>query len=92
MAKKQLMELNAISNLHLILQSEECAFTTEIATDDGDTTCQCIPLEQIENIKIQLDLLERYMVAYNKAINNGTETPQWHEIKANPKAYKLNRE
>ncbi len=92
MSKKQLMELNGIANLILILRSEECSFETEIMTDNGLESHQCIPQSQMEKIKQQLDLLERYMVAYNKAISSGTQTPYWHEILANPKAYPLNRE
>lgn len=88
--KKQGMELNGIANLLIILNSEECSFTTVIGTDDGDKDHQCIPLERMSDIKMQLEYLERYMVAYNKAVREGTQTPFWHEILANPKAFPLN--
>lgn len=88
--KQQSMELNGISNILMILASDECSFTTEMGTDNGPTAIQCIPLDQMDSIKEQLHLLERYMCAYNKAITEGTQTPYWHEILANPNQYPLN--
>ena len=48
--------------------------------------------EEVVALLNQLDLLERYMLAYNDAILKQVQTPFWHEVKQNPNLYKTNRE
>ena len=43
-------------------------------------------------IKEQLDLLERYMIAFADSTQKGEKPPYWHEVKGDPSKYKLNRE
>lgn len=76
------IELNGVANIHVILQ-------LEADVKDGVVTMN---VETIASIEKQLDTMERYMLAYNDAINNGVETPFWHEVRDNPTKYPLNRE
>lgn len=80
--KKQGMELNGISNLLILLSIVEQDFGHEHSIEDGE--------KAISDMKKQLEYLERYMVAYNKAVREGTQTPYWHDILANPKGFPLN--
>lgn len=76
------IELNGVANIHAILQ-------LEADVKDGVVSMN---LETIASIEKQLDTMERYMLAYNDAINKGVETPFWHEVRDNPTKYPLNRE
>lgn len=79
---KRGMELNGVANIDLLLQ-------VEVDVKDGQAVMN---LETLKSIKQQLVLLERYMLAYNKAVSNDTQTPMWHEVYANPNLYPRNRE
>lgn len=81
-SNKQIMELNGVANLLLILQSSPI----ENVVREGGVAFE----QAIMAMEEQLDLLERYMVAFNKSIQEGTQNPYWHEIKANPNQYPLN--
>jgi len=79
---KQVMEVNGVANLMILLEGlESCApsLTNE-------------QYEHVAKAHEQLELLERYMLAFNKAVQEGTANPFWHEVKANPSAYPTNRE
>jgi hypothetical protein len=80
---KRIMELNGVANIDLMLQVE-----ADIKPD-GQVVMN---LETLNSIKEELVMLERYMLAYNRAVTNGTQTPFWHEVRANPKLYPRNRE
>ena len=74
---KQGMELNGVANIIMLIASVDA---------------QTIDWSTVETIKEQAKLLERYMIAYNKAINEGTQTPAWHEVRENPSHYPNNSE
>jgi hypothetical protein len=73
------IELNGVANLL-------------IQVDSLDEYTHYLHRESFQQMKEQLNLLERYMLAYNEAINRGATPPAWHEVKSNPKLYKTNRE
>lgn len=73
---KNTMEVNGIANLHLLLSNDDAT--------------QNLSEETMKDIKEQLDLLERYMIAYQASVEAGKPNPFWHDIKANPSAYPLN--
>jgi hypothetical protein len=79
---KQGIELNGLANISMLLQVEV----------DKKNEQMVMNVETFDSIKKQIELLERYMLAYNKAINEGTKTPYWHEVRDNPTLYPLNRE
>lgn len=76
---KRGIELNGVANLRLLVEA---------------LTSEHVPVKTQYEADIigQLDLLERYMLAYMDAVNKGIKEPCWHEIKANPAAYPTNRE
>lgn len=74
------LELNAVANLGLLIDSLEL---------QGSGSKH---FSTIFDIKFQLDRLERYMVAYNYAVQNNTVIPHWHEVRDNPELYPLNKE
>ena len=76
---KRLMELNGVANIKLLIDELKNLSAGSYRT-------------AYKEIQEQLDLLERYMVAYNRAINKGEPTPYWHEVRENPSKYPLNRE
>lgn len=76
------IELNGIANAQILLD-ELNHIAPSLTNDQYD--CVAKTYEQLE-------LLERYMIAYSKAVREGTEPPYWHEVRENPKAYPLNRE
>lgn len=81
---KRIMEVNGIANLHILLDNLNNDFAIGPSIQqDGIRT-------DYHKAKEQLELLERYMVAYNTAIIEGTQTPYWHDILANPIKYPLN--
>lgn len=73
------IEINGVANLLILVD--------ELAHSSRDFN-----KEVIVDIKNQLDLLERYMLAYNHAVNSETKTPYWHEVRQNPILYPTNRE
>ena len=73
------MELNGLANLHILVDQLDHL---------NDHKQQAIRAA----IKQQLDLLERYMVAYANAYDKVIDIPAWHEVRENPKGYPLNRE
>ncbi len=75
------IELNGVSNLHLLLDE---IVSTHSSPEEKD--------QAVRNIKIQLDRLERYMIAYSDFTNNGDAPPFWHEVLSNPTRYPTNRE
>lgn len=79
---KQIIELNGVANIDLMLQVE-----VDIKGDKAEMN-----IETFASIKKQLVLIERYMLAYNKAVHDGTQTPMWHEVYTNPHLYPTNRE
>ena len=79
---KRGMELNGIANMIILLDElERCA--PSLTSEQYD---------YVAKTHEQLDRLERYMLAYNKAVREGTEPPYWHEVRDNPAAYPTNRE
>lgn len=85
---KRGLELNGVANIDLMLQVEVDE------AQDAETGAKIFYMneETLNSIKQQLVLLERYMLAYNKAVSNDTQTPMWHEVYANPNLYPRNRE
>lgn len=79
---KRIMELNGLANIDLLLQVE-----VDIKGDKAEMN-----VETLNSIKEQLVLLERYMLAYHKAVSNSIQTPMWHEVYANPTLYPRNRD
>lgn len=91
------MELNGVANLHILvdkLHDELCEAglsTREIKKTLGD-------------MKEQLDILERYMIAYTDIRDEFTvlgpadykllevSIPKWHEVRENRNQYPTNRE
>jgi hypothetical protein len=78
------IELNGVANLTLILQGD----TIDGVKREGGVAFG----RAVENMQEQLNLLERYMLAYAEAMDKGLKPPYWHEVLANPKAFPLNRE
>jgi len=90
------MELNGVANIHMIVDS----LFEKLTSGQIDKTVY----EDISSIKDQLDLLERYMLAYKKAAGNALveakfeynlpdiKAPYWHEVKAEPSKFPNNRE
>lgn len=77
------MEINGLFNIKLILDHLEHELVQLRSTHR----------DEIAKIREQLDLLERYMIAYGFAANfEELPPPIWHEVKADPQSYKLNRE
>lgn len=79
---KRIMELNGLANIDMMIQVE-----VDVKGDKAEMN-----VETLNSIKEQLVLLERYMLAYNKAVRNGTQTPMWHEVYTNPDLYPRNRD
>lgn len=77
--EKRSIELNGVANARLLLDS----MTHEFLPPHSKSSTK---------MKEQLILLERYMIAYNKAVNNNKPTPNWHDITANPNKYPTNNE
>jgi hypothetical protein len=83
------MELNGVANISLIL---------EMAKNDN-----LVDPFVADQIKQQLALLERYMLAYQDyadsiksgaygALVVGKEKPEWHEVRENPENFPTNKE
>lgn len=84
---KDCIELNGVANIHMIL--DMAPFRHDSYRDPGHYEMES---SDMESIKKQLDLLERYMIAFSEHMNEGTTPPAWHEVTANPNQYKTNRE
>ena len=72
------MELNGVANIHIIMSS--FAETKE----DGTIS---LSKEDYANLMSNLDLLERYMLAYSNAAKQNETLPFWHEIRQNKEKY-----
>jgi hypothetical protein len=83
------MELNGVSNIHMLLDQMEC----------NDRPQYMLRIQ----MKEQLVLLERYMIALDEhkksikagaygALIVGKEEPYWHDILANPTDFPTNKE
>jgi hypothetical protein len=83
------MEVNGVANIHLIVDA-----AVEFGNMNKQTAAQ---------IKEQLLLLERYMLAYADhcyskkagsygALIVGVEEPLWHEVRENPELYPTGQE
>jgi hypothetical protein len=79
------IELNGVANISLLIDS---ATTTVV---EHETDFLLLSPDIKDSIKSELKLLERYMIAYCKAINSGVNPPAWHEIRENPSQYPDNR-
>jgi len=76
---KHAIEINGVANLTLLIDQlleEHVPMKTQLEDD----------------IKEQLILLERYMLAQQAAKDNNTTPPFWHEVRENPILYPTNRE
>jgi len=78
------LELNGLANIDILLQMAD--------SNSNDENFTKISKKTYETIKLQLKLLERYMLAYNDAVSKNQQTPYWHEILANPTFYPTNRD
>lgn len=78
------IELNGIANILILIEMAENAVGHE-APDVED-------VEAFKEIKNQVDLLERYMIAFAAAVNNNRDTPFWHEVREAPQNYPLNKD
>ena len=103
------IELNGVANILMLIniiaagQSVTHIAGHEPITPDME---QYKPIAEssIHVIKLQLDLLERYMIAYAAWVDiakreasyiptgPATEPPAWHEVKANPILFPTHRE
>lgn len=72
---KRVIEVNALSNIKVSLDV--------MVEKQGDN--YILDQKTYDVIQEELRLLEIYMRSYNKAINDGVQTPYWHEIKAQHK-------
>jgi len=80
------LELNGVSNILLLVNIE----THEETTAYGKV--YRINEDTFNDIKKQLDYLERYMLACSEANVKGEDLPFWHDITQNPKLFPLVRE
>jgi len=78
------IEINGLANIHILIDSmsEEHGHNGQLDYAD----------EQFSKVKKQLEMLERYMIAFAEATQKGEKPPYWHEVLANPKNFKLNKE
>ena len=76
---KHAIELNGLANLHLMI-------------DQLDQYSSYDYRESLQEMREQLVLLERYMLAQQVAKDNNTVPPFWHEVRENPNQYPTNRE
>lgn len=85
---KRIMELNGVANIDLMLQVE----LNEVKDDKTGETIFIMNQDTVKSIKDQLVCLERYMLAYHKAVCSNVQTPMWHEVIADPISYPRNRD
>jgi hypothetical protein len=69
---KRIMEVNGVANISMLIQCEVDK------TDDGRFIMN---KETYDSINEQLKLLNKYMKAYNDALNKGEQTPYWHDVR-----------
>ena len=79
MNKKQMIELNGIANISMLMQ---CEIDKAHDLQNGGEIYY-MNKETYDAINQQLKYLEKYMRAYNDAINRGVQTPFWHDIRDN---------
>ncbi len=89
------MEINGLANIKILV---------DMAVMDNTESHTTIDVEVADKILEQLQLLERYMLAYEDAAEDTVgeaahlecyqeiKPPHWHEIKANPGKYPLLKE
>jgi tetrahydromethanopterin S-methyltransferase subunit B len=72
---KQIIELNGVANIKMMLD-----INTEVNPTTGLKEVILYGSE-VDKVMEQLKFLEKYMRAYNDAINKGEQTPFWHEVR-----------
>lgn len=77
------MELNGVANLHLLVD--------ELFDQLGDAVTREVK-KTLGDIKDQLDVLERYMLAIQEAHNQANPTPAWHEVRDSRELFPTNSE
>jgi hypothetical protein len=83
---KRNMEVNGAANIKMLLQCK----ADKIQTSSGEEMF-VLDKQTYDSILNECDLLVEYMTAYNKAIENGEQTPFWHDVKAAFNRKKLDR-
>lgn len=78
------IELNGIANLLILLDMAEGGFGSEMPDDEQ--------IKAFEQLPTQIELLERYMLAFTDAINKQEQPPYWHEVRDNPSKYPRNND
>lgn len=78
------IELNGIANLLILIDLANGGFGCEAPFEEE--------IKAFDNLKPQVELLERYMLAFNNAINNGERPPFWHEVRECPEKYPRNKD
>lgn len=76
------IELNGVANITVLLETVKQDFGFDYDIDEG--------LKAIASISEQLDLLERYMLAYARAVENDVTPPAWHDVRDNTSLYPKN--
>jgi hypothetical protein len=79
---KQVMEINGVANIKMLLELETSNANGQVVMNK----------ETMDSVKHQLEMLERYMLAFNKALQSDSMNPYWHEVLRDPKLYPTNRE
>jgi hypothetical protein len=75
--KGKAMELNGVANMLCLLQLREMS---------GDHIGSAEEV-LIKRLRAELDTLERYMIACNKAIRTDEGFPMWHEVRDNKSGF-----
>ena len=81
------MELNGVANLHLLVEKLEGELKEYIPY----SVPYQLAMKDIKQMKKQLELLERYMIALD-TLEDGEEPPYWHEVRLNPERYRTRKE
>jgi hypothetical protein len=74
---KRHIEVNGVANIKMLLQIE--VDKAQDASNGEDIFY--MNKETYNSLLEQCDLLVKYMRSYNEAINNGVQTPFWHDIR-----------
>ena len=74
------MELNGVANIMILVDQ----ITQESESNNH--------INVAIKIKEQAEMLERYMLAFNDAVNKQEKSPYWHEIRENPSKYPRNKD
>lgn len=85
---KRGIELNGVANMSMLLD----LLKSDLEKPNSNGWNEACIGTTYSSIREQLILLERYMLAYNDAVNEGRPTPMWHEVRSNPQLYPTNRE